>query len=314
MTSQYETQPKVQLRNFWQSHKSDFHPNFHGDVAKSFLVELIGGNQHDDFSQIFVSSVYPNQYKDRLNWSKFRKVFESDDAKLEALRRQYGHDSKISPVPGSTNIWFTGENVRPPLHQKWDKFLSYDLDDFGGRNIYLPLWALRLSHTIESADATQSSLATTRTAIATRGKRICAVISNPEPFRMNFVEKLSKYVAVDVFGKTGLPLHNKYETLQQYQFNICFENDLYPGYVTEKPFEAYISGCIPIWRGLDDGGHLNQDALINVSGKRTSSAIEEILDNLTDEYVFRTTSQPLIMKKINLKEISAEIGSVLKQD
>jgi glycosyltransferase involved in cell wall biosynthesis len=49
-------------------------------------------------------------------------------------------------------------------------------------------------------------------------------------------------------------LHKQYNNdkkkyLQQYKFNICPENSINPGYVSEKPFEALYSGCIPIYTG-----------------------------------------------------------------
>lgn len=43
----------------------------------------------------------------------------------------------------------------------------------------------------------------------------------------------------------------KYSILNNYTFNICFENCIYPDYVTEKLFDAIISGCVPIYWGAD---------------------------------------------------------------
>jgi hypothetical protein len=42
---------------------------------------------------------------------------------------------------------------------------------------------------------------------------------------------------------------NKMRYLEQYKFNICPENAISPGYVSEKIFEALYSGCIPIYTG-----------------------------------------------------------------
>ena len=38
----------------------------------------------------------------------------------------------------------------------------------------------------------------------------------------------------------------KSDILQQYAFNLCPENGLYPGYATEKIPEAFAAGCLPI--------------------------------------------------------------------
>ena len=42
---------------------------------------------------------------------------------------------------------------------------------------------------------------------------------------------------------------NKLEYLKQFKFNICPENLIEDGYITEKLFDAFKSGCIPIWNG-----------------------------------------------------------------
>ncbi len=45
---------------------------------------------------------------------------------------------------------------------------------------------------------------------------------------------------------------DKKEYLKQFQFNICSENSASPGYVTEKLFESFEAGAIPIYWGDDN--------------------------------------------------------------
>jgi hypothetical protein len=43
---------------------------------------------------------------------------------------------------------------------------------------------------------------------------------------------------------------SKNETLKKYKFSICYENaENIPGYVTEKIFDSFFAGCIPIYWG-----------------------------------------------------------------
>lgn len=42
---------------------------------------------------------------------------------------------------------------------------------------------------------------------------------------------------------------NKFEYLKQFKFNICPENLIENGYITEKLFDSFEAGCIPIWNG-----------------------------------------------------------------
>ena len=49
-----------------------------------------------------------------------------------------------------------------------------------------------------------------------------------------------------------LPLFEKVSTLCNYRFALCFENTAFPGYVTEKIFDCFVAGCIPIYLGAPD--------------------------------------------------------------
>ncbi|MEI0549840.1 glycosyltransferase family 10 [Brachyspira intermedia] len=58
--------------------------------------------------------------------------------------------------------------------------------------------------------------------------------------------------------------NNKIEYLKEFKFNICPENTISDGYITEKLFDAFKSGCIPVYNG-DENIELdlvNKDALL----------------------------------------------------
>ena len=44
---------------------------------------------------------------------------------------------------------------------------------------------------------------------------------------------------------------SKYKILEQYDFNLCFENSLVPYYCSEKIWQAIYCGCLPIYFGQD---------------------------------------------------------------
>lgn len=44
----------------------------------------------------------------------------------------------------------------------------------------------------------------------------------------------------------------KRDVLSQYKFSICYENAVFPGYITEKPFDCWFAGCIPVYLGAPD--------------------------------------------------------------
>ena len=91
-----------------------------------------------------------------------------------------------------------------------------------------------------------------------------AFLNNPQPMRLHAIESLRAFGRVDVFGgAVAQRVDNKATLSGKYRFCLCFENDLYPGYVTEKAIEAWSMRAIPLWWGEDPGGYLNADAILN---------------------------------------------------
>lgn len=52
--------------------------------------------------------------------------------------------------------------------------------------------------------------------------------------------------------KGTLNFDEKLNTMSQYKFAICFENCSFPGYVTEKIFDCFLAGTIPVYYGAPD--------------------------------------------------------------
>lgn len=85
--------------------------------------------------------------------------------------------------------------------------------------------------------------------------------SHKVPYREEFFKQLSKYKKVDAPGKsmtnmqsidqlyTGDIWQRKRQFLSSYKFTIAFENDIFPGYQTEKLYDAMMSNSIPIYCG-----------------------------------------------------------------
>jgi hypothetical protein len=186
--------------------------------------------------------------------------------------------SGIGPRPRfsvhTPRLWFTAENVRPPVGQ-WDLTLSFDTDSLGGQNVYCPLWWADVSVLPGTRSPSAGRLGFSMTADSLLQPRkmhqapphfACAFINNPEDMRLYAIRRLSEIGIVDVFGRlSGVPAVHKADVARNYRYVLCFENDVYPGYVTEKPFEAWAAGSVPLWRGLDPEDYLNGAALINAA-------------------------------------------------
>ena len=96
---------------------------------------------------------------------------------------------------------------------------------------------------------------------------------------------------------------------------MAFENDLYPGYVTEKIFDAWLNKTIPIWRGLDSEEYLNREAFVDVTSlsfPSIFSIMQEIASSsdIYDSYV----SSPILKRRFDFNELINKIDSKLESN
>jgi hypothetical protein len=209
------------------------------------------------------------------------------------------------PSPNARHsLWFTGENVRPPAGA-WDSYLSYDLDSFDGRNYYFPLWMTLLDWHGDAFGVRLGSAVRRKDLVAPRAQRArrarfcCTFVGNNHPMRSHAIEALGRVGQVDVFGPAvGRPVASKLEVAQEYDFLLCFENDDYPGYVTEKPVESWMTGAVPIWWGNDASASLNSNALVNL---KNCDGLVEMVDRVAEIYAdsqryFDVHRQPLMLR------------------
>lgn len=81
---------------------------------------------------------------------------------------------------------------------------------------------------------------------------------------------------------------DKVEYMKNFKFNICPENASQKGYVTEKIFESFIAGCIPIYWGggkkeLVEPKIINQEAFIYYTEGKEDELIEQVKALYTDK-------------------------------
>lgn len=107
-----------------------------------------------------------------------------------------------------------------------------------------------------------------------RTKFCCAIISNYKPnFRRKFIDELNKYKKVDMGGRynnnIGGPVLDIIKFLSSYKFSFAMENSEGDGYISEKMFNSFISGTIPIYYGdymVDE--YINPKSFILVKNER----------------------------------------------
>jgi hypothetical protein len=278
----------IQFSNFW--------PEF--DEENNFILEALIGQEV--FSPIEVTSVFANSSRSLLREISFRM--------RSAPKNRY---SDITP----RRVWFTAENIRPPVGKQFDSFVSFDQDTYGGVNFYFPLlyaelllrekqWTKR-----RGLDFDKNELLRPRQSPRTKQKFVCAFISNPEPVRMRAIDELRKYGEVDVYGPHFVNTRlSKYEIAKEYKFMLCFENDLYPGYVTEKLLDAYTCETVPLYRGLfGHEEHVNQKALINAANFESLGSFCDYVGKLSGLEYEETFREPLLKTLPTLEPLIAAL-------
>lgn len=107
-----------------------------------------------------------------------------------------------------------------------------------------------------------------------------AVFSNAQYYRIDMLNQLKKLGEGRVGGPiAGLYVDDKIEFIRHSKINLCFENTSMPGYHTEKPIQASIAGCVPLWFG-DEAfvTDFQQGSLVNA--KDFAMSAERILDEV----------------------------------
>lgn len=78
------------------------------------------------------------------------------------------------------------------------------------------------------------------------------------------------------------PCESKFPILSQYMFCLCFENMSMKGYITEKIFDCFYSGTIPIYLGAPDiEKYIPAEAFIDARKYKSRELLWEFLKNLS---------------------------------
>jgi hypothetical protein len=301
---------RIRFVNFWDGF--DHGNNFFLDLIES---EGLNASVHQSNScnvDLEIVSVFSNKKRELVFKSGRRLLGLSNNptqknrlANLSIPRR---------PKGAARRIWYTGENIRIPFQADFDGYLSFDPSHKKTNNAYLPLWMLSVGWFSKSIHSRRIGIEThiddllrSRTNSDPKKKDVCAFVGNPEPFRLRFIEELGASLQVDAFGSYfGNFATNKFDVAKDYRFSIAFENDLYPGYVTEKIVESYLVRNVPIYRGILDLNseiEFNPKAFINLQDYKDADDMSEYISSLSAEEYDRMYSEPLLLKHPKLTDI-----------
>lgn len=78
-------------------------------------------------------------------------------------------------------------------------------------------------------------------------------------------------------------VENKRQKLKGYKFVFTFENAIFPGYITEKVFDAMFAGCVPVYFGAPDiDKYIPRDCFIDYRNFSNLRDLYQFLSNMDE--------------------------------
>ena len=210
------------------------------------------------WANLIIYGPFYNPYSPRLRWLP-RTWRKHAALLLDAIQKEMANRS--SPP---LTLFHTAENLRHD-HMQTDFAISYDLNVPSERHFRLPYWMEMIDWSHEGVAGNNNpryggllKLERLRSPLGkqflSRQKKAVLMTSHLREPRASCLAALQRWMPVEGMGPYFDPKikdhhHSSFlkkEILKCYGYNLCPENGIYPGYVTEKIPEAFASGCLPI--------------------------------------------------------------------
>lgn len=257
-------------------------------------------------------------FKDILEKKDLNFILDPNKADLIVCSTFGNEKSKYNAL----KIFYTGENYSPNLTD-CDYSLSFDFDSYNNRNFRLPHWYLYINWWGEPnfihAEISMEMLKYRWSAeeIWNRENFCSIVIGNPVQNRLEVAYKLNEYRQVHGYGTVfNQPFSgSKIDLLKHFRFNICFENTVSTGYITEKLLQAKVAGCVPIYYGdYSVYKDFNAMGFINYNSIGDSETLKKYIQNMDKNKNFFSTfaAQPLFKVMPNLDRLYSFLIKIFK--
>lgn len=268
------------------------------------------------------------KYKRIILNKLFRKKILNDVLKYFPNFDIYSFRRKYKPL----RIFLSNENIHQNL-PKFDYSFHHDLGIVNNKHFRFPIWKDHIdwSHEGIKRELTLTAkrfgafwkledLLRPQGANFIKKKNICLVTSHMTEPKLSIYLKFKEYFQVDGYGSyfdKKIKNHNSSnfsirDIFQNYAFNLCPENSLFPGYYNERVPNAFLANTLPItWADQNIDLDFNSKAFINLID-HASNNYDDICNLLKDDnYLLNYSKEPLLLKKPNLDKERVFVQKIL---
>tara|TARA_B100001758_G_C18333796_1_gene570389 strand:+ start:161 stop:1012 length:852 start_codon:yes stop_codon:yes gene_type:complete len=281
---------KIGFVDFWTGFNPKNNFFFHSINKLGIKFKIVKPKKAD----ILFFSCFGNQ---NLEYTDVRKIFFlSEDFNLE----NFNFDYSISHVPTSVE---SSSNFRLPL---WKMYLDW----FGVTTYTNPEYLIPLEYIDKKNEFNNIPK-----------NDFCSIVYSSEYFfRDKYIELVSTYKDVDVFGKNKygnlLPEgeYYKLEKLSNYKFSLAMENEISRGYLCEKLIHAKIAGNIPLFYG-DDYAKIdfNPNSFIHITDFDDQSLLDRITEIDSNKSHYNNIyNEPLFDSAPDIEDFLEFLNDILK--
>ena len=281
---------KIGFVDFWTGFNPKNNFFFHSINKLGIKFKIVKPKKAD----VLFFSCFGNQ---NLEYTDAKKIFFlSEDFNLE----NFNYDYSISHVPTSVE---SSSNFRLPL---WKMYLDwFDVTTYTNPEYLIPLEYIDKKNEFNNIPKND----------------FCSIVYSSEYFfRDKYIDLVSTYKDVDVFGKNKygnlLPEgeYYKLEKLSNYKFSLAMENEISRGYLCEKLIHAKIAGNIPLFYG-DDYAKIdfNPNSFIHITDFDDQSLLDRIteIDSNKSDYN-NIYNEPLFDSAPDIEDFLEFLNDILK--
>ena len=232
----------------------------------------------------------------------------------------FGDISIASSYQSKAKIFFTGEARERFKFNDVMKYYTYFIgfDQPTNKHMFrIPYW-LWCFHDFTDLNSTGLQAMITNSADNLSLRRNCALIANTDfsqirtllfnlltnrNIRIDCPSSLCNNTSFKIPSVTPNYFDDKITFLKKYRVELCFENIIEEGYITEKIFGALYAGCIPIYWGSSFDSYIeskiiNQDRIIRLKDDLTNlDYVTETICKLIndDSFFIEFASKPIFL-------------------